>query len=183
LVYSNLELYGDPEVIKVRRPTIESLFAAAPSGPFAAFGRLCTANFIPSFSLAIARREALNGLKFLSDKKYAVWLDWFLWLQASLTSKFLYLPQRLVKLGLYKDSYCNKFLLKTGIMRLILFELKYRRILLREIILKSRGICKKIHLLGLFFFGFLKSVRRIWRRAKKRHNRRNSADVIFILPN
>jgi glycosyltransferase involved in cell wall biosynthesis len=87
LVYSGLELLGDPEVIKRRRPSIESFFAAAPTAPFAAFGSLCTANFIPSFSLAIVRREALNGLKFLSDKKYAVWLDWFLWLQASLKSK------------------------------------------------------------------------------------------------
>ncbi len=157
LVYSNVNPIGEPKAISMRNSCLR-IFPTAPANvPFEAFTRLLVINFLPSFSTVIAKRSVLQNLKFISSRKYAIWLDWFLWIQASRKAKLLFLPQKLVSWRLYNTSYCNQFILKEGKIKLIIFELKYRHMLFKELVLAHKGsIYERMDLLYLFGIAFIK---------------------------
>lgn len=159
LVYSNVEPMGDLETINMRRSCLRVFLTAPVNVPFEAFPRLLVINFVPSFSAAIVEKGVLQNLKFISDRKYSIWLDWFFWIQISLKTKFLFTPQKLVKWRLYKNSYCNQFILKKGKIKLIIFEIKYRYMFFRELILPYKGnIWEKLKMLYLFYVAYVERV-------------------------
>ncbi|MFA5272511.1 MAG: hypothetical protein WC412_09285, partial [Candidatus Omnitrophota bacterium] len=151
LVYSDIQAIGDSVTIDMRRLTINSFSRVSAGVPFFALPELFVDNFVPSFSTVIARKKVFDNIKFISDKKCAIWLDWFLWLQISLHMKFLFVPQKLVRWRLYQRSYCNAFIYRSGVMRRILFDLRYRLMIFREIIFSSQGnLWQKITLSFMF---------------------------------
>lgn len=157
LVYSNVKPIGESGTISMRNSCL-TVFPTLPANvPFEAFRLLSSLNFVPSFSTVIARRGIFTGLKFISDKKYAIWLDWFLWLQVSLKTRFLFIPQTLVAWRLYKNSYCNRFFYNSNLIKLVIFDFKYRIMVLRKFIFPCKcDTGRKLRLLWLFVMGYLK---------------------------
>ena len=156
-VYSDVDPIGESEIIRLRRRSLRLLAGSPALKAFDAFYPLAVINFIPTFSIVIARAEALQELTFLSDPRFRMGLDWFLWLQISLRQRFLFIPERLVSWRLYRKSYFNEFLLCTSRIRLIVWGLAYRILLLHKVILPFKcGIWKKIKIIGIFLLSFVR---------------------------
>jgi glycosyltransferase involved in cell wall biosynthesis len=154
LVYSDAKPIGDLRAIEQRASTLRLLSSAAPDGPFDAFSRLCVINFIPSFSLVIAGKEFFEELLFITDTRFAMGLDWFLWLQVSLRTKFLYLPGQTVMWRLHEISYYNRTVLRMDKASLIRFGLGYRCMVMRDGLGAMRmPLMKKIPVLLTFMLG------------------------------
>lgn len=159
LVYSDVEPIGDADVIEMRRLCLRNISSSPVNIPFMAFKNILVMNIVPTFSSIIIRKDLLNGLKFTSQRKYEMWLDWFLWIQASLKTKFLFLPERLVGWRLYRESFFNKFLLTRNNADIIIFEIGYRFMVLRELLRLDRGnFWGKFRLFAMFGAAFLKRV-------------------------
>lgn len=161
LAYSGVDTLGDPLIIRNKQPYFMSCFHMPINNPFTAFPSILVFNFIPTFSTVIVRSSVLNGIKFIPDSKFAMWLDWFIWAQVSLRGKFLFIPKKLVNWRIYGDSYYGKFVLQTGFIKLLLFEIRYRMMLYRELILlkKPDALVRSKVLYFLFIAGFARKVR------------------------
>jgi glycosyltransferase involved in cell wall biosynthesis len=158
-VYSDCTAIGDPDVISMRRLTLGN-FSSVPAGvAFEAFQPILVDNFVPSFSCAVVKVEVFRGLKFITDKKYSVWLDWFLWIQISLKTRFLFIPEKLVRWRLHRQSYGNTFFIRGGIFRRIGFEFRYRWMVFKNIIMDRPGnFREKLVLAGVSTAAFLKKI-------------------------
>jgi len=161
LVYSNVKAIGEPDAISMRDSCLRLFPSTLANVPFEAFSRLLIVNFVPSFSTVIARKEVFQNLKFISNKKYAIWLDWFVWMQVSLRTQFLFIPLKLVDWRLYKQSYCNQFVARSGLIGRIIFDLRYRFMVLKVLILSCEGDSRKkskVGMLCLFTMAYIKRV-------------------------
>ena len=158
-VYSDVLAIGDPDVISMRRLTLGN-FSSVPAGtPFEAFRAILVDNFVPSFSCAIATAEVFRGLKYITDNRCAVWLDWFFWIQISLKTQFLFIPEKLVRWRLHRQSYGNAFFARGGMIQRIGFELTYRTMLFKEILMVRPGnLGDKLAMVGIFIAAFLKKI-------------------------
>lgn len=159
LVYSDVRPIGDAQVIAMRALVLRNISTLPERIPFSNFKKLLVMNYVPTFSTAIIRQEILRDLRFISDRRYEMWLDWFFWIQASLVTKFFFIPEKLVNWRLYKESFFNKFLVTKGTINIIIFDVEYRIMLVREIILLPRvNVNKKIAILFNLSHGFLKRI-------------------------
>lgn len=157
LIYSDVQPIGMPEIINMRRWVIKSYRSVNPNMPFKAPARLLSINFIPPFSAVIVKRETMEHIKINIPRDYGIWLDWFIWIQASFKVKFFFIPKKLVKWRLHANSYCTKSVLKKGFVNMLIFELKYRGLLFSELILPYKGNNKeRLKIFFLFFSGFIK---------------------------
>ncbi len=158
-VYSDVLPIGEPDAIRCRNLTLKS-FAVLPANIlFRAFPRILVDNFVPSFSAVIAKKEVFHSVKFILDKECAMWLDWFLWIQISLNTKFLYIPRKLVKWRLHRSSYCSEFFHRKGVTGKVFFELKYRFMVFKEIIfLRQYNLMDRFIIFFLFIAAFIKKI-------------------------
>lgn len=166
LVYSDVEPFGEPDIISLRRGTLRLLAGSPPLIPFNAYSSLAVINFIPTFSIVIAKTEVFKGFSYLTCPSFMMSLDWFLWLQASLREAFFFVPDKLVSWRLYQKSYYNSFLLKIRKPQLILWGLRYRWFVLRFAILPYKcGLFKKAKITIQFFISFARRIfMEIWKK-------------------
>jgi glycosyltransferase involved in cell wall biosynthesis len=143
LVYSYVRPIGESDSI-IKKRFILRLIDSVPSNVlFNGLPRLLFYNFIPSFSAVFVKKEMLIHIKFLLEQEFPVWLDWFFWFQISRKTRFLYLPQYLVKWRLYKRSYCSKFQNEGMKSYLIASKIRFRLRLFGEVL--SFRYCKEVH--------------------------------------
>jgi len=156
LVYSDVKPFGETETIAMRRLTSRPVVNLPTYMPFNAFPRILVDNFIPSFSATIVRREMLQGIEFISDPKCSMWMDWFIWIQVSMNTKFFFIPERLVFWRIYRESYCSRFISKSGFIKMVLLDLRYRGLLIEKLVLTAdvdyRAKFKRLYLLSIAFF-------------------------------
>ncbi len=166
LVYSDVEPFGEPGIIRLRGKALRLLANSPPLVPFNAYSSLAVINFIPTFSIVIARTAAFKEFSYLVYPSFMMSLDWFLWLQASLSQRFFFIPEKLVSWRLYQKSYYNSFLLKIKRPQLILWGLQYRWFIFRYVVLAHKcGLLKKAGITVLFFISFARRIfMEIWKR-------------------
>ncbi|MFH1777341.1 MAG: glycosyltransferase [Candidatus Omnitrophota bacterium] len=158
-VYSDVQPIGEIDAILCRDLTLKSFAVLPEKILFRAFSRILVDNFVPSFSAVIAKKEVFRGIKFIWDKECAMWLDWFLWIQISLNTKFLFIPQKLVRWRLHRSSYCSEFFHRKGVIGKICFELRYRFMVFKEIIfLRPYSFLRRFILFFIFTAAFIKKI-------------------------
>jgi glycosyltransferase involved in cell wall biosynthesis len=140
LVYSAVTPIGDPCIIRTKINYLKEAERISKAGPFNAQTECFYMNPIPSFSTVVLRRRLLEGLELIQDTRYCVWLDWFIWIQLSFRTKFLFIPKRLVKWRLYAKSHYHQFLSQRGKFRIKIFETRYRLMALRRILSLAKGL-------------------------------------------
>lgn len=87
---------------------IESIYKnfSSKSGQLGLFETLLWQNCIPTFSCAMVKADLLHSINF--DSPVARWLDWWLWIQISTQTSFVYLPEACTLWRTHKDSYNSK---------------------------------------------------------------------------
>ncbi|MFH1777340.1 MAG: glycosyltransferase [Candidatus Omnitrophota bacterium] len=165
-VYSDVEPFGEPDIIRLREKALRLLAKSPSLVPFNAYASLAVINFIPTFSIVIARTAVFKEFSYLAYSSFMMSLDWFLWLQASLRQRFFFIPEKLVSWRLYQKSYYNSFLLRIGRPQFILWGLRYRWFILRYVVLPHKcGLLKKAEITALFFISFARRIlMEIWER-------------------
>lgn len=108
LVDDEVEFHGDPALIS-RYDRYREMRKKAFSRyrfPAKIFSALLHENFIPTFSCAVCRAEALKSCDF--NVSYAPHLDRSLWLQICRKHRFYHLPEPLTRWRLHSGSYIDR---------------------------------------------------------------------------
>jgi len=160
LVYSAVEPMDDGISFDKRRLYLGRTVKLPRLVPFSAAMRMLFYNFIPSFSSVFVRRDLLRDIRGINDRISEVWLDWFFWVQISMRTKFIFIPKELVRWRWYIHSYSDKFIRNRCIAGKILFELRFRLMILREIFINA-----EIRGRGIFYWlkeGLIRAIRIIF---------------------
>jgi hypothetical protein len=157
LAYSAVENIGEKDIIRRKEAYWLAVSAVPQCAPFQTFSRLSKRNIILTFSAVIARKKCLQGLDTSLSANYAVWLDWFLWLQLSLRESFIFLPEQLVHWRARRESYCNKLLAGGNFFSRLRFETGYRFFVLKRILASFKvNIFTQLKIIFSFLRGFFR---------------------------
>jgi len=148
IVFSGFEYMGNHEIIDLWERYRSPLLSPPIVGKaFNALPYLLIANFIPSFSSVIMRKGALKNASIIGDKRYCVWLDWFVWLQISLEEKFCFIDKKLIKWRKRENSYNMRIVWERNSLSRWFFDMRFRIFVLAKLMQESNIIGK----IGLFF--------------------------------
>jgi glycosyltransferase involved in cell wall biosynthesis len=157
LAYSAVEVFGEEDIIRKKEAYLAAVANIPSYAPFKPFNRLSVRNIIPTFSAVVARQSSLQGLDTFLNNTYAVWLDWFLWLQLGLRESFIFLPEKLVQWRARRDSYCCSIMLSRNIFSRVKFESGYRAFVLKRMLASFKGnIFAKFKIIFFFLRGFFR---------------------------
>lgn len=107
LIFNDCEFFGDEERVKAFEHALKKTRSLLQnqSYPKKMFYDFYQSNKIFTFSSVMAKRSHLLKVNFNPKLDYLI--DWHLWIQLSSLGKFYYLPEKLTKWRLPKNSYIN----------------------------------------------------------------------------
>lgn len=107
LIFNDCEFFGDEERVKAFEHALKKTRSLLQnqSYPKKMLYDFYQSNKIFTFSSVMARRSDLLKVNFNPKLDYLI--DWHLWIQLSSLGKFYYLPEKLTKWRLHKNSYIN----------------------------------------------------------------------------
>ena len=107
LIFNDCEFFGDEERVKAFEHALKKTRSLLQnqSYPKKMFYDFYQSNKIFTFSSVMAKRSHLLKVNFNPKLDYLI--DWHLWIQLSSLGKFYYLPEKLTKWRLHKNSYIN----------------------------------------------------------------------------
>lgn len=107
LIFNDCEFFGDEERVKAFEHALKKTRSLLQnqSYPKKMLYDFYQSNKIFTFSSVMAKRSHLLKVNFNPKLDYLI--DWHLWIQLSSLGKFYYLPEKLTKWRLHKNSYIN----------------------------------------------------------------------------
>lgn len=107
LIFNDCEFFGDEERVKAFEQALKKTRSLLQnqSYPKKMLYDFYQSNKIFTFSSVMAKRSHLLKVNFNPKLDYLI--DWHLWIQLSSLGKFYYLPEKLTKWRLHKNSYIN----------------------------------------------------------------------------
>ncbi len=107
LIFNDCEFFGDEERVKAFEHALKKTRSLLQnqSYPKKMLYDFYHSNKIFTFSSVMAKRSHLLKINFNPKLDYLI--DWHLWIQLSSLGKFYYLPEKLTKWRLHKNSYIN----------------------------------------------------------------------------
>lgn len=107
LIFNDCEFFGDEERVKAFEHALKKTRSLLQnqSYPKKMLYDFYQSNKIFTFSSVMAKRSHLLKINFNPKLDYLI--DWHLWIQLSSLGKFYYLPEKLTKWRLHKNSYIN----------------------------------------------------------------------------
>lgn len=153
VIFNDVELFGDENRIKSYDEYFKLFHKQMNKKNFPSklFKELLFLNFVPTFSCAMVKSEALKNCNFDIEKDFQCWVDWAFWLQLAYYNDFYYIPQKLTKWRIHDDSYMNKINKKCKNTNKMIFAFVYGVFSKEKISLKKMFCFWKYVLLALFF--------------------------------
>ena len=107
LIYNDIEMVGDLSGADVKTDTLDVVRRVfdGKDYPVSLCKFMPITNLVPTFSCVMVEREAL--LKCSFDTPQNAWLDWWLWGQIAVDSKFYFIKEKLSFWRLHNESYIN----------------------------------------------------------------------------